>query len=139
MLHRLLDMSAEGIFIVQNGRVKECNRFLAARAGYAMDEIEGTCFASFFDRESIPAVEAVCGQITPEHEIMSLTKAVLVCKNGKNLEVHLKAGGCRFEGAPAVVVTLNALEGQASDDSWSADLDCFFGSEETPLTLQQGI
>lgn len=139
MLGRLLDMSSEGIFIVQNGRVKECNHFLATRAGYAMDEIEGTCFASFFDRESIPAVEAVCGQMTPDHEMMSLPNAVLVCKNGKNLEVHLKAGGCLFGGEPAVLVTLSNLDVQASDDSWGADLDCLFVSEETASTLQRGL
>lgn len=139
MLGRLLDMSSEGIFIVQNGRVRECNRFLAMRAGYAMDEIEGTCFASFFDRESIPAVEAVCGQITLGCEMTSLPKAMLVCKNGKSLEVQLKAGACRFGGEPAVLVTLSDPDVQASEDSWSADLDCLFVSEETPSTLQRGI
>jgi len=47
MLGRLLDMSSEGIF-VRNGRIKECNHFLATRTGYAMDKIESTCFAIFF-------------------------------------------------------------------------------------------
>jgi len=139
MPRRILDMSSEGIFVVQNGRVKEFNHFLSTRAGYAMDEIDGTCFASFFDRESIPAVEAVCGHITSGREMMSLPKAVLVCKNGKSLDVQLKAGGCRFGGEPAVRVTLSALGSQASDDSWGADLDCFFVSEEIPFTLQRGI
>jgi hypothetical protein len=33
MLGRLWEMSSEGIFVVRNGRVRECNHFLAARAG----------------------------------------------------------------------------------------------------------
>lgn len=139
MLGRILDMSSEGIFVVQNGRVKECNHFLATRAGYAMDEIEGTCFASFFDRESIPAVEAVCRQITLGQEMMSLPKALLVCKNGSSIEVQLKACACRFGGEPAVLMTLSALCGEASDDSWGADLEDFFVSEESPFTLQRAI
>ena len=136
---RILDMSSEGIFVVQNGRVKECNHFLATRAGYAMDEIEGTSFASFFDRESIPAVEAICGQTQSGREMMSLPHAVIVRKNGKSLEVQLQACACRFGGKPAVRVTLSALSNPAANDSWDAELDGFFVSEETPLLLPQGI
>ena len=139
MLGRLWAMSSEGIFVLRNGRVKECNHFLAARAGYAMDEVEGTCFASFFDRESIPAVEAACGQIALERGMVSLPQALLVCKNGKSLEVQMKACACRFGGKPAVLVTLSVMDRQISDDSWEADLDGFFVSEETPLPLPQVI
>ena len=136
---RILNMSPEGVFVVQNGRVKECNHFLATQTGYAMEEIAGTCFASFFDRESIPAVEAACGEIALGRGMISLPHAVLVCKDGKSLEVRLKACACRFGGKPAVRVTLIALGKQAVDDSWDADLDGFFVSEETPLPLPQHI
>jgi PAS domain S-box-containing protein len=139
VLRRLWEMSSEGIFVLRNGRVKECNHFLATRAGYAMDEIEGTCFASFFDRKSIPAVEAVCGQTTRGHEMMSLPKALLVCKNGSSIEVQLKACACLFGGKPAVLVTLRATDSQPSEDSWDADLDDFFVSEESPSILQRVI
>ena len=139
MLGRLWEMSSEGIFVVRNGRVRECNHFLAARAGYAMDEVEGTCFASFFDRESIPAVEAACGQIALERGTVSLPQVVLVCKDGKTLEAQMKACACRFGGKPAVLVTLNPLDSRASEESWEADLDGFFVSEETPLPLPQVI
>ena len=139
MLGRLWAMSSEGIFVLRNGRVKECNHFLAARAGYAMDEIEGTCFASFFDQESIPAVEAACGQIALERGTVSLPQVVLVCKDGKSLEVQMKACACRFGGKPAVLVTLSAIGSPDADDSWDADLDCFFVSEKTPFTLPQVI
>jgi len=139
MLGRLWEMSSEGIFVVRNGRVRECNHFLAARAGYAMDEVEGTCFASFFDRESIPAVEAACGEIALGRGMVSLPQVVLVRKDGKSLEAQMKACACRFGGKPAVLVTLSVMDRQISDDSWEADLDGFFVSEETPLPLQQGI
>jgi len=132
-------MSSEGIFVLRNGRVKECNHFLAARAGYAMDEIEGTCFASFFDQESIPAVETACGEIALGRGTVSLHQVVLVCKDGKSLEVQMKACACRFGGEPAVLVTLSAIGSPDADDSWDADLDCFFVSEKTPFTLPQVI
>jgi PAS domain S-box-containing protein len=139
VLDRILEMSSDGIFVVRNGLVKKCNHFLATNAGYAIYEIEGTCFASFFDRESIPAVEALCGRTKPGRGTLSLDKAVLVCKNGKTLGVRLKAGACRFGGEPAVLVTLRPLDGRACDDPWGADLEDFFVSEETPFALQQGI
>lgn len=136
---RLLNRASEGVLVVRNGRVEECNHFLTAQAGYAMDEIEGTCLASFFDRVSIPAVEAVCSQIASGSGTMSLPGALLVCKNGKNINVRLEARPCRFRGEPAVRVTLSSLSSEASDDAWDADLDGFFVSEETPFTLPQGI
>jgi PAS domain S-box-containing protein len=139
MLGRLWEMSSEGIFVVQNGRVKACNHFLAAQAGYAMDEVEGTCFASFFDRESIPTVEAACGEIALGRGPVSLPQVVLVCKDGKSLEVQMKACACGFGGKPAVLVTLNPLDSRASEESWEADLDGFFVSEKTPFTLPQVI
>jgi PAS domain S-box-containing protein len=139
ILGRLWEMSSEGIFVVRNGRVRECNHFLAARAGYAMDEVEGTCFASFFDRGSIPAVEAACGQIALGRGMVSLPQVVLVCKNGKRLEVQMKACACRFGGKPAALVALIPMDRQISDDSWEADLESFFVSEKTPFTLPQVI
>jgi PAS domain S-box-containing protein len=136
---RLLNRASEGVLVVRNGRVEECNQFLADQAGYAMDEIEGTCLASFFDRESIPAVEAVCSQIAAGSGAISLLRAVLVCKNGKKISVRLEARPCRFRGEPGVRVTLSALKSEASDDARDEDLDGFFISEETPLPLPQGI
>ena len=77
--------------------------------------------------------------ISSGRAMMSLPHAVLVCKDGKSLEVRLKACACRFGGKPAVRVTLIALGKQAVDDSWDADLDGFFVSEKTPFTLPQVI
>jgi PAS domain S-box-containing protein len=136
---RLLNRASEGVLVVRNGRVEECNHFLADQAGYAMDEIEGTCLASFFDRESIPAVEAVCSQIAAGSGTISLLRTVLVCKNGKKISVRLEARPCRSKAGPAVRVTLSAPSSNACDDARDADLESLFVSEETPFPPPQGI
>jgi hypothetical protein len=131
MWHRPTEIAPDGIFILEDGRVKECNHFLAAQAGYGMDEVEGTCFASFFDRDSIPTVEALCGQMPPQHRLGSISGAVLLCKNGTRLRVRLRADYCRFNWKPAVMVTLTVLEGHAPDWTSGAEMDSFLIPEES--------
>jgi hypothetical protein len=128
---RLPVIPARGIFILQNGRVQECDHFLAAQAGYGMDEVEGTCFASFFDCDSIPTFETVCGRTAPPHRVISVSKATLLRKDGAGLEVRLKADCCLFAGKPAVRVTVTVIGKHVSDRTPSSDLDGFLVSEES--------
>jgi hypothetical protein len=135
MLRRVLEITSDGIFLVQDGRVRECNGFMAVRGGYRPDEVLDTCFASFFHRDSVPAVEAVCDGISPEHDLMTLPKAVLMCKNGRGMDVRLKACRCRLEGKAAVLVALNAAAVSAAPSPPDPDLDGLMISEEAAVGL----
>ena len=128
---RLAEISTDGIFFIQNERVRVCNAFLSVMAGYGMDEVEGTCFASFFDPDSIPTIDAVCRQPWPLHRMESVFKAILCCKNGDRLDVQLKAAGCRFDGKPAVLVTMSLLGNRVSASARDAvDRDRFCVSKQ---------
>lgn len=104
----LQESSPQGLFIVQYGRVKRSNRFLTKRCGYRPEEVMDTFFASFFHPESIPRVESICeGRGACGQNAMAVSKAVLVCKDGRTCEVRLQASRCRFLGQPSVLVAVS--------------------------------
>jgi elongation factor G len=47
-------------------------------------------------------------------------KAILCCKNGDRLDVQLRAAGCRFDGKPAVLVTMSLLGNRVSASAGEA-------------------
>ena len=109
ILQSWLAVSEEGIFVVQDGRVKECNHFLARLGGYLQDEVLDTLFASFFDGNSIPAVETACGSKFPGTRCTSAQKVSLVCKNGQRVNVQLKVKACIFGEKPAMLAVLSRV------------------------------
>ena len=109
ILQSWLAVSEEGIFIVQDGRIKECNRFLARLGGYLQDEVLDTVFVSFFDDTSIPAVESACGGKFPGTRCASAQKVSLVCKNGQRVNVQLKVQPCVFGEKPALLAVLSRV------------------------------
>ena len=82
ILQGWLAVSEEGIFIVQDGRIKECNRFLARLGGYLQDEVLDTVFVSFFDDTSIPAVESAWGASFRESVALQLRKCLWCARTG---------------------------------------------------------
>ena len=109
ILQGWLAVSEEGIFIVQDGRIKECNRFMARLGGYLQDEVLDTVFVSFFDDTSIPVVESACGGGFPGTRCTSVQKVSLVCKNGQRVNVQLKVQPCVFGEKPAMLAVLSRV------------------------------
>jgi hypothetical protein len=129
-LRRAFELSQDGMFLVEGGRIRIGNRFLSEWGGYRGEEVDDTCFASFFDPHSTAAVEALChitGDGSPPIEI----PAVLVCKNGGQLAVGLKAEGCRFDGRSCVLVVMEPRDRVRRDaGGWDGDVEGYFASEE---------
>jgi hypothetical protein len=109
ILQGWLAVSEEGIFIVQDGRIKECNRFMARLGGYLQDEVLDTVFVSFFDDTSIPVVESACGGEFPGTRCTSVQKVSLVCKNRQRVNVQLKVQPCVFGEKPAMLAVLSRV------------------------------
>jgi PAS domain S-box-containing protein len=78
----LLELTTNGVFVVQNGKIKEVNYCLAKMCGYGLEELTDTCFASFFRAEDIGLVETLCGDAIETKNAAESLEATLVCKNG---------------------------------------------------------
>jgi PAS domain S-box-containing protein len=135
ILQGWLAVSEEGIFVVQDGRIKECNRFLARLGGYLQDEVLDTLFTSFFDDTSIPAVELACGGGIPGNRCASSQKVSLVCKNGQRVKVQLKVKPCVFGEKPAMLAVLSRVVDPTQPGESRRAYDWLLASEQIPLGL----
>jgi PAS domain-containing protein len=121
MFAALLALATDGIFVVQQGTIRECNDFLEARAGYRRAEVLETLFASFFDPASAAAVESLCrGRAVRRPAAAARLEVRLVAKNGRRLKGSLRTRGCRFGGRPAVLVVFSPAEKPPPPAIWEA-------------------
>ena len=129
-LRRAFELSRDGMFLVEGGRIRVGNRFLSEWGGYRGEEIDGTCFASFFAPQSMAAVEALC-RATGAGGSPTEIAAVLVRKDGGRFAVGLKAEGCRFDGRSCVLVVVEPRERVCRDAAgWDSDVEGCFASED---------
>lgn len=136
-LQNLLSLSAEGVFLIQGSRIVVCNRFLAEKAGYAIEEVIDSIFASFFDAESIEKIESELADDTCPAPERSDFSARLVCKNGDVFKVRIKSQACIIGGESVHLVVLSE-SGQPAPAAecplnWK---DCFF-PEESPAHITE--
>jgi PAS domain S-box-containing protein len=132
ILQGWLEVSEEGIFLVQDGRIKKCNRFLARLGGYLQDEVLDTVFTSYFDGSSIPAVESACGGRFPGTRCASAQMVSLVCKNGRRVNVQLKVQPCVFDEKPAILAVLSRVLDSTQHGENGRTCDGLLASEKIP-------
>jgi hypothetical protein len=130
-------LSAEGVFLIQAGRIVESNRFLAEKAGYAPEEIIGSLFATFFETHSMAVIESALAEDACPATVRSGFRARLVCKNGDALPVRFKALACTIEGRPAHRVVLSAAGQPSPPTEWARDWQNDFFPEEPPVRLPE--
>jgi PAS domain S-box-containing protein len=130
-----LAVSEKGMFIVQDGRIKECNRFLSRMGGYPRDEVLDTVFASFFDSGSIPIVESACGAELPGTRCSTVKRVSLVCKDGQRVKVQLKVHPCVFGEKPATLAVLSRVLDSTRHGENGRAYGWLFAPEKIPLGL----
>ncbi len=128
-------VSEEGLFVIQNGRIKECNHFMARLGGYLQAEVLDTVFASFFDGNSISAVESACGGEFPGLRCAAAQNVSLVCKNGQRVNVRLKVQPCIFDEKPAMLAVLSRELDTCQHGEIGRASDWLLASEKIPFGL----
>lgn len=128
---------AEGVLLVQGGRIVECNRFLAEKTGYAIEEVVGSIFASFFDAESIEKIDSeladdTCPALSP-HEFSTF----LICKNGAALKVRVTSRPCSIGEEPARLVLLSESDEAPPAVERGFGYHAVFFPEESPDTIPE--
>ncbi len=137
ILRSLLALSDEGVFLIQGGRVAECNRFLAEKAGYAAEEVVGSIFASFFDTQSIGKIEpALAENACPAANRVGF-RVRLICKNGDTYNVRFKSQACVIGGESAHLVVLSESGQPAPAAEWALDWQDGFFPEEFPVRIPE--
>jgi PAS domain S-box-containing protein len=83
----LLELSNDGILIVQDGKISECNDLMAQMCGFTVEEILDTDVASFFQLEDMTLFESLYEQLIGDPNAVEIHEVVLICKNGRKNEL----------------------------------------------------
>jgi len=102
----LLELSEDGIIIVQNGVIRESNYSLAKMCGYDLEEVVDTCFASYFHSKDMAAVELLGEVSLKDPNAVETLKATLVCKSAYQLQVEITAARCTIRQKPAIICNI---------------------------------
>jgi PAS domain S-box-containing protein len=131
-LARLLELDPDGVFLLEGGRIRIGNRFLTEVGGYRPEEVEGTCFDSFFHPASLAAIQTLVR--TPiKSSVAPEISAALICKDGRPLPVGLRAEACRFEGRSCLLVMVEPEKRMCRNDGWDSEMEGYFVSEDGPV------
>jgi PAS domain S-box-containing protein len=102
----LLELSNDGILIVQDGKISECNDLMAQMCGFTVEEILDTDVASFFQLEDMTLFESLYEQLIGDPNAVEIHEVVLICKNGRKLNVEITAGRFVYKKDPAILLII---------------------------------
>lgn len=55
----LMELATDGVLVVQDGKIKEANYYLAKMCGYTIDEVLDTDLASFFHSDDFETITTI--------------------------------------------------------------------------------
>jgi PAS domain S-box-containing protein len=112
----LMELATDGVLIVQDGKIKEVNYYLAKMCGYAIDELLDTDLASFFHPDDIETIETIYEKPLIDDNALAAQELTLMCKNGLKVDVEVIAGRFNFQNKPSNLLVIRDI----SDRSKSA-------------------
>ena len=106
---RLMNLSGDGIIIVQEGIIRESNAAMAKLCGCQPESMLDTDLAEYFPPDENPGVDALID--LPDHGPgePQVLAATLAGKNGQRLDVEISAAGCDFQQKPASLLIIRDI------------------------------
>lgn len=105
----VVENATDGVFLVDRGIIKYCNRALALALGYSLPEIRGTDYQSLVAPEDLPAMMArrearSAGSVEPQYY-----EVRLLHKNGETRLFDVRAGAVELDGRIASSGTMRDI------------------------------
>ncbi len=97
----LMDLSGDGIIVVQDGIIKESNRSMAQMCGCHRESMLDSALSEYFPSDENPDMDTLADSPGPKSDGPKTQTATLVCKTGRRLKVEIRAAGCAFGQKPA--------------------------------------
>ncbi|UCF93722.1 MAG: response regulator [Desulfobacterales bacterium] len=98
---RLLELSKDGVIIVQEGVVKECNGSFSKLCGQPMDAILHASLQDIIHPVDAPAIEFQSGVSLSDKNPAPLQKAIVSGPQGHRRDVEITSGRLTYLGKPA--------------------------------------
>jgi PAS domain S-box-containing protein len=105
----LMELATDGVLVVQNGKIKEVNYYLAKMCGYTIDEVLDTDLASFFHPDDIETIEKIYEKPLKDDSAVAVHELTLMCKNGLQVEAEVIAGRFIFQNKPSNLLVVRDI------------------------------
>ena len=105
----LMELATDGVLVVQDGKIKEVNYYLAKMCGYAIDEVLDTDLASFFHPDDIDTIEKIYEKPLKDDSALAVHELTLMCKNGLRVDAEVIAGRFIFQNKPSNLLVVRDI------------------------------
>ena len=112
----LMELATYGVLIVQDGKIKEVNYYLAKMCGYSIDEVLDTDLASYFHGDDIETIEAIYEKPLTNDNVLAVHDLTMMCKNGHRVEVEAIAGRFIFQKKPSNLLVVRDISDRSKSD-----------------------
>lgn len=108
----LQNLIVEGVVVLQNGKIQECNKSMQTVCGYSIEELLGMPIKKIFHTDSKPAIGQIGNRSIYDTQIIKGHKAVLICKNGHQTNVEISTDFITLNEKPASIVVIRDISDQ---------------------------
>jgi PAS domain S-box-containing protein len=105
----LMELATDGVLVVQDGKIKEVNYYLAKMCGYTIDEVLDTDLASFFHADDIETIATIYEKPLTDNNALAVHDLTLMCKNGHKIDVEVIAGRFVFQNKPSNLLVVRDI------------------------------
>jgi signal transduction histidine kinase/ActR/RegA family two-component response regulator len=92
----LMELATDGVLVVQDGKIKEVNYYLAKMCGYTIDEVLDTDLASFFHADDIETIATIYEKPLTDNNALAVHDLTLMCKNVRDISDRNKSA-CKLD------------------------------------------
>ncbi len=97
----VVELSSDGIAIIQDGFVKFTNRCLSEIVGYDVEEIENTPFIDYFPSDEFARVADRYRRRMAGEDVESMYETKVIHKNGTIVPIEINVGVISYHDSPA--------------------------------------
>ena len=113
----LMELTTDGVLVIQDGKIKEVNYYLAKMCGYTIDEVLDTDLASYFHSDNIETIETIYEKPLRDDNSLVVHELTLMCKNGHKIDVEVIAGRFIFQNKPSNLLVLRDISDRSKSES----------------------
>ena len=112
----LMELATDGVLVVQDGKIREVNYYLAKMCGYTIDEVLDTDLAGFFHPDDIETIETIYEKPLTDDNALAVHDLTLMCKNGHKVDVEVIAGRFIFQNKPSNLLVVRDISDRSKSD-----------------------
>ncbi len=110
--HLLQDLIVEGVVVLQNGRIRECNKSMQKICGYSVEEMSGMPIKNFFHPDSKSVIEQIGKRSIYDNQMIKGHEAVLICKDRHQIDVEIITDYITLNEKPANILVIRDISDQ---------------------------